>query len=210
MISINTEKALKNAKNLTKKYSSTKILINSLAILKINKSNCLRKIIFAFIEVLIALIMATQINTIALTKNVFEVIISIIIALVAIVFTGYAFFQALVNNKMLITLLSVDDEQEGNLSQTNKYFAEVMIFQIACLLIDLLIVIFTMILPQEWFLFENNVTNELLATLGIFIGLHLNMESIWEMKSFIFNVFQLFNLHAYSRMAEIKEQEKDE
>ena len=210
MISINTEKALKNAKNLTKKYSSTKILINSLSILKINKSNCLRKIIFAFIEVLIALIMATQTNTIALTKNVFEVIISIIIALVAIVFTGYAFFQALVNNKMLITLLSVDDEQGGNLSQTNKYFAEVMIFQIACLLIDLLIVIFTMILPQEWFLFENNVTNELLATLGIFIGLHLNMESIWEMKSFIFNVFQLFNLHAYSRMAEIKEQEKDE
>ena len=67
-----------------------------------------------------------------------------------------------------------------------------------------------MILPQEWFLFENNATNELLATLGIFIGLHLNMESIWEMKSFIFNVFQLFNLHAYSRMAEIKEQEKDE
>ena len=34
------------------------------------------------------------------------------------------------------------------------------------------------------------------------------MESIWEIKSFIFNVFQLFNLHAYSRMAEIKEQEK--
>ena len=54
--------------------------------------------------------MATQINTIALTKDVFEAIISIIIALIAIVFTGYAFFQALVNNKMLITLLSVDDE----------------------------------------------------------------------------------------------------
>ncbi len=210
MIFINTEKAFKNALNLTKKYSSTKILINSLSILKINKSNCLRKIIFTFIEVFIALIMATQINTIALTKDVFEAIISIIIALIAIVFTGYAFFQALVNNKMLITLLSVDDEQGGNLAQTNKYFAEVMSFQIACLLIDLLIVIFTMILPQEWFLFENNATNELLATLGIFIGLHLNMESIWEMKSFIFNVFQLFNLHAYSRMAEIKEQEKDE
>lgn len=210
MIFINTERAFENAPKLTEKYNSTKILIDSLAIFKINKSNWLRKIIFVFIEVIIALIMATQINTIVLTKNVFEVIISIIIALVAIVFTGYAFFQALLNNKMLIALLSIDDEQKGNLSQTNKYFAEVMIFQIACLLVDLLIVIFTMILPQEWFLFENNVANELLATLGIFIGLHLNMESIWEMKSFIFNVFQLFNLHAYSRVAEIKELEKDE
>ena len=50
----------------------------------------------------------------------------------------------------------------------------------------------------------NNIINESLAFLGIWIILFINMESIWEMKSFIFNLYQLYNLHAYSRMLEIK------
>lgn len=208
MIFINTEKAFKNAENLTKKYNSTQILIDSLEIIKINKSNCFRKIVFICIEVMISMVMAHQVNTISLTKEVFEIVVSVVIALLAIVFTGYAFFQALINNKMLITLLSVDDNQGGNLSQTNKYFAEVMIFQMACLLLDLAIVIFAIIVPQEWILLKNNMINEMIAVFGLFIGLYFNVESIWEMKSFIFNVFQLFNLHAYSRMAEINDEEK--
>lgn len=208
MIFINTEKAFKNVENLTKKYNSTQILIDSLEIIKINKSNCFRKIVFICIEVMISIVMAHQVNTISLTKEVFEIVVSVVIALLAIVFTGYAFFQALINKKMLITLLSVDDNQGGNLSQTNKYFAEVMIFQMACLLLDLAIVIFAIIVPQEWILLKNNMINEMIAVFGLFIGLYFNVESIWEMKSFIFNVFQLFNLHAYSRMAEINDEEK--
>lgn len=208
MIGINTEKAFENAEKLKNKYSSTKILCDSLSILKIKRSNWGRKAIFICMEMMASFIMATQPNTIVLTKEVFGVIISVIIALLAIVFTGYAFFQALINNKLLIALLSVDDKHEGNLFRTNKYFAEVMAFQILCLLFDLLIIIFTIILPGDWCLVENNMMNEGTAILGIFIGLYFNVESIWEMKSFIFNVFQLFNLHAYSRMAEIKDEER--
>ena len=37
--------------------------------------------------------------------------------------------------------------------------------------------------------------------------LYVNMDVIWETKIFIFNVFQLFNLHAFSRTADILEKE---
>lgn len=52
---------------------------------------------------------------------------------------------------------------------------------------------------------NENYNNEILAGIFLLLILHCNIESIWEMKSFIFNIFQLFNLHAYARMKEIKE-----
>lgn len=209
MICININKALQNAEQLKEKRKSSKVFLQSLRILKPEKRNIFRKIIFLMIEVVVGIIMSKQVNTILLTKDIFQLLITIIIALIAIVFTGYAFFQALINDKLLVALLSVDDER-GNLYGTNKYFAEVMIFQIGCLLLDIFIAIFMIVLPQEWCLFENNITNEFIATVLLTIVLYSNIEGIWEMKSFVFNVFQLFNLHAYARINTIKDNEKRE
>ena len=156
--------------------------------------------------------MSKQVDTVTMAKDIVSVLITILIALIAIVFTGYAFFQALINDKLLVVLLSVDteknDKNKGNLLNTNKYFAEVMTFQLFCLLLDLIAVAATTIMPKEWFLFANNTANEILSSILILSIFYCNVESIWEMKSFIFNVFQLFNLHAYSRILEIKENKK--
>ncbi|MCF2555969.1 hypothetical protein JQM64_00190 [Fournierella massiliensis] len=207
MIKINTEKALNNAENLKKNSSSQKVFFDSLAILKPTQESWKRKLFLLVIEAIAAIIMAKQVNTISMTKDIVMVLITILIALLAIVFTGYAFFQALINDKLLVVLLSVDDEKKGNLSNTNKYFAEVMVFQLFCLLMNLGAIIATIIMPPEWFWLSNNVANEILASILIICLLHCNVESICEMGSFIFNVFQLFNLHAYSRMVEINENE---
>lgn len=204
MIHINIEKAAENAEDLRKKQNSSQVLKDSLKILKPESRNFFRKIIFLVIEIFFAWKMVTQKETVVLTKDVFEVLISTLVALMAIVFTGYAFFQALINDKLLITLLSVDDEK-GNLSGTNKYFAEVMVFQMTCTVIDLLIVVFAIIVPNDWCAFENELINEVISGILLLAVLHCNIESIWEMKSFIFNVFQLFNLHAYARIKELKD-----
>ncbi len=205
MIHINNiEKAAKNAENLKEKLDSSRVLIDSLKILKPNATNFIRKGFLLVIEAYFAWKMVTQTDTIVLTKDIFEVFITILIALIAIVFTGYTFFQALINDKLLITLLSVNDER-GNLSGTNKYFAKVMVFQMACTVVDLFIIIFAIIVPNDWNAFENELVNEILSGLFLLCILHCNIESIWEMKSFIFNVFQLFNLHAYARIQAIQD-----
>ncbi len=201
---INKEKAYENAEFLKEKSNSTSVFIESLSILKMNKVTWKRKLLFIIIEICVAIVMAMQIETISLTKDVMTLIITVIIALVAIVFTGYAFFQALINDTLLVTLMSVDIESEGNLYKTNKYFAKVFIFQILCLMLNLILVVFMIILPNEWCLFKNSQLNELVATIGLVIVFYMNFEGIWEMKSFIFNVFQLFNLHAYSRLVRMK------
>lgn len=205
----NFEKLMSNAVKLTEKSNSNKVFLQSLKILKPNKSNFLHKLIFGIIEVTVAFIMAKRTDTIGLTENVLQVVITVMLAFLAVVFTGYAFFQALINDKLLVSMIATGDNKNNKLSEANIYFAEVMIFQIGCMLLDLLVIVFMIVLPEDWTLLSNNMLNEAFATIGISFLLYCNVESIWEMKSFIFNVFQLFNLHAYSRIAKIQENQSD-
>ena len=205
----NFEKVMSNAEKLTEKSNSNKVFLQSLKILKPNKSNFLHKLIFGIIEITVAFIMAKRTDTIGLTENVLQVVITGMLAFLAVVFTGYAFFQALINDKLLVSMIATGDNKNNKLSEANIYFAEVMIFQIGCMLLDLLVIVFMIVLPEDWTLLSNNMLNEAFATIGISFLLYCNVESIWEMKSFIFNVFQLFNLHAYSRIAKIQENQSD-
>lgn len=209
MIHINIKKAVENAENLTEKMNSSQVLKKSLKVLMPNADNVFRKLVFLIIEIFIVWEMVTQIDTLALTKDVLEVFITILVALIAIVFTGYSFFQALINDKLLITLLSVDNEH-GNLTGTNKYFVEVMVFQMACTIVNLFIIIFAIVMPNDWCLFKDELANEVLSGIFLLCVIYCNIESIWEMKSFIFNVFQLFNLHAYARIRDIKEKNEND
>ena len=205
----NFEKLMSNAVKLTEKSNSNKVFLQSLKILKPDKSNFLHKLIFGIIEVILAIIMVKRVDTISLTEDVLQVVITVMLAFLAVVFTGYAFFQAIINDKLLVSMIVAGDDKNNKLSEANNYFAEVMIFQIGCMLLDLLVIVFMIVLPEDWTLLSNNMLNEALAAIGISLLLYCNVESIWEMKSFIFNVFQLFNLHAYSRIAKIQENQSD-
>lgn len=203
MIKINIEKALENAEKLKRRTSSCKMFMDSLVLLKPTRDNWIRKLISLVLEIFAAFVISNQVNTIAMTKEITSILMTILVALIAIVFTGYAFFQALINDELLIALLSVEDEKKGNLLNTNKYFAEVMEFQLFCLLLDLVVVVMTIIVPKEWVLLSNNNVNEMISTVLISFVFYCNVEGAFEMRSFIFNVFQLFNLHAYARLLEI-------
>lgn len=215
MITINTERAFKNAENLKHRTSSHQLLVDSLIlILKPTRNDWKRKLLFVGLEIFAAIIISVQVNTISMAKEIFSLLITVIISLIAIVFTGYAFFQALINDKLLVALLSVESEENnrntGSLLNSNKYFAEVMTLQIFCLMLDLIAVTAMTIMPEDWYLFDNNTCNVVFSCILILCTFYCNVECIWEMKSFIFNVFQLFNLHAYSRIQKIKESNKKE
>lgn len=201
------DKALENSKQLKRASSSSQIFFQSLKFLKPEKNNIIRKVIFIIIEISIAIIMSKQENTISMTKEISQLLGTIVLALIAIVFTVYSFLQALISDKLLVVLLSVDDEK-GNLYGTNKYFAEVMIFLIGCLLLDTVITIFMIVVPSGWDFFAKKTTSEIIAVLLLTVLLHCNFEGMWEMKSFAYNVFQLYNLHAYERTINIKEREQ--
>lgn len=206
MIEINTEKALVNASKLGEIKKPEEVFKKACCnILKIDKNNWIRKFVFIIIELVFSIIMAVQTSTVPIAKEAFQVLLSINITLLAILFTGYGIFQALINDKLLVVLLSVD---KGDLSESNQYFVEVMFFQIFCLMINIFIVLFCIVIPENWCLLHFDDVNTLLAGIGICPILHINIEAIWEMRSFIFNMYQLFNLHALSRITEINMTDK--
>ena len=184
-------------------------MIRALSFLKPTKYNWLRKLISVIAEVYAAMLIVKQVETVDITKEIMQILITVLIALIAVVFTGYAIFQALMNDKLLIILLSVNKKNKAGLSETNNYFAELMELQILCLLMNVIAFIATVIMPDQWYLFSNHVVNEVLATCFISLILYFNSECIFEMQSFVFNVFQLFNLYAYSRVKELQKGEQE-
>ena len=203
------KKAAKNADNLIQEKTSQQFLIDSISILKFEANNRKRKSGFMLAELILAFLMAAQSNTVSITRDVEQVLLSVLVALIAIVFMGYTFSQALINDNLLVILLSVDDEKKGSLSGTNKYFVELMIYQLLCLLMNLVVIIIAFIMPNNWHLCPINCVNVLLATLALTLVLYCTIEGIWEMKSFVFNLYNLFNLHAYSTILKIIEEDNN-
>lgn len=206
---------LKNVLRLGEESSSSKILVQAVKILKISKENVWRKLLFVIIEVLMAILLSISSTTLIRFTTILELLNGVLIAFFAVVFTGYTLFQALVGERLLLYLVNetikVDGEEKSQLEDSNVYFVEVMLIQFVLILLNLFcIVVFSMLADFNVFHIINFPQKEWIVGAIIFIIVHLNFEALWEIKSFIFNVFQLFNSHAMARIIEIVEKEKEE
>ena len=119
VINIDKEKLLDNINDLIIDGDSESVLKKSFSILSVNKKNILRKGLFIGMEICIAFVIARQLHTITIMKEVTGVLISVMLAILAIVFTGYAFFQALLNDRLLIALISDKASKTNKLAETN-------------------------------------------------------------------------------------------
>lgn len=206
---------LKNVLRLGEESNSSKILVQAIKILKISKENVYRKVLFVIIEVLMVIPLLISSTTIIRFTSILELLNGVLIAFFAVVFTGYALFQALVGERLLLYLVNetieVDGEEKSQLEDSNDYFAEVMLIQFVLILLNLFCIMTINILADlNVFYILNFPQKEWIVGAIIFIIVHLNFEALWEIKSFIFNVFQLFNSHAMARIIEIVEKEKEE
>lgn len=176
--------------------------------LAFDKKSAMRKIIFIFIETIIASAIANSSKTVSIIKDITGYIGQIQVGLIGIVFTGYALFQALIGDKLMLYLLTAEKEQKSKLEESNESFIYLIVVQIIALLTDFFIYTFMTTVTGDWHLTKFNMLNVFMAVVGIESMFYLNIETIWELKSFIFNVYQLFNAHAMSRVVDIIENQK--
>lgn len=202
-----TEINLDIVMQLLKKKSSSELLRESLQIFRFSKKTIKKQSIIMIISVIVALFVGTSIDTQSVMINTIQTIIDIILALFGIVFTGYAFFQALINNELLIRLISDTSkdgkEEKSKLQETNETFIECMLLDIVAILLSLLLKIIIDSLPNDYLLFDVMVYNNVLATVLITMYFYFILSIMWEIKSFVFNLFQLFNAYAGTRILEL-------
>lgn len=200
---MNNRKVIENALKPYMPYSSSDILFKSIELLKFSKDNCIRKILLIGIEIIIGILMSKSADTIAIYNDSLVITNEVIIALFAVVFTGYSLFQALIGKKMLLYMVMEDSKTKPDMSclqESNLYFVELMMIQFAIIIFNLAIILILKALPYDWCLLSSNGINEAFSSVLIAVSFNLNFEALWETKSFVFNVFQLFNIHAMSRV----------
>ena len=115
IISINKDKLLKEALKFSE-INTEELFKNGIKnyLLQINKKNIFRKLIFLFIEICLTYIIVKQKNTLSIINTLVNISLTTNLTLLGIVFTGYIFFQALLNDRLLIALLQDNSSKKTN------------------------------------------------------------------------------------------------
>ena len=193
---------------LLKSQSSKRLIVNSLKIFKPTKRNLKRQLVLYVAAVFVSAFVGMSYDTKSIMVDTVQTILDIILALFGIIFTGYAFFQALINDELLIrlmkdTCIDGDGEEKSKLQETNEEFIHCMMLSILIILLSFLLKIVVNSIPDNFLVFDKLIHNNICATILISIYIYIVISVVWEVKSFIFNLFQLFNAYAGTRMLEI-------
>lgn len=202
---MNESKLVENAIALADNTCSTTVLKKSIGrIWGLKNKSYIRIIVFGVFVLYIAFTLSKSVETIGQSELIISIVQEVLVAVFATVFTGYALFQALLSDTLLIKMLSStlnNDNEKSNsyIKESNQYFAELMMALFITIVLDVFLRVFLNTVQERWCLFSNNTINEVVSFLVIVVISYINIEVLWETKSFIFNVYELFNAHAMAR-----------
>ncbi|MDX5475907.1 MAG: hypothetical protein LPK00_10280 [Bacillaceae bacterium] len=195
------QKLLQNAYGLLdlKKKKSFPLFKSSLFLFEISRT---RKLLLGLVGLvlfnLFYFVLFKQVSAVTLITEISNKINGIIIPIFAVIITGYAIFQALANGPTLIRMVSV--KHESNKTETlskfavyNLYFYGLSIFYLFLIVINFFLSITLSFIDDNWSLiFISKAQNEIISSILITIYILVVLNFLIELKSFIFNLFQIF------------------
>lgn len=192
--------------------SSNRILFDALKMFIPTKKEIGRFFVTVILSIIPTYFIATSYDTVSIFRDSVEIMNNVILALFGIVFTGYALFQALIGKEMLVRMLQstvvVGNEEKSKLQESNELFAKTMMMEFICIIIDIFLLLILFCIPEDFTAFSQKTWNDIAAGSGMFVYFYMSFVVLIEIKSFIFNIFELFNFHAGTRIMEaIKEDE---
>lgn len=199
---------------LFKTSSSGRIMLEAFGIFKPTKKNFFSLFLILLVSIIPAVIISIGENTVYCFLIAVELVLEIMLALFGIIFTGYAIFQAILNKKMLIKMLEEtvgkDINEKSLLQESNETFVGLMMLTIFDIFFSFFIKLILGGINEEFSIFSVKIANEICS--GILCTAYFFFAGvvIWEMKSFVFNIFQLFNAYSGARIIEIIENLKNE
>lgn len=196
---------------LLEQKASESLLIESFGIYKLKKSNLLKCLVFGILCAILSYAIGVSNDTINIFTSIVDTTLSIVLALLGIAFTGYTFFQALINGKLIELLISGRNQKinKNNFTEINESFVELMMLYISITIISFFLKIFCASVDGGLWLTKNLTINNMLAMLGSFVYLYISVMAIWHIKSFVYNIFQLFNMRAVREYLDLKKKENE-
>ena len=199
---------------LLKPRTSKEMFWKAFEIFKITKKHIVKQLVLLGVCALPACVIGLSENTVDLFSDISEMIMGVILAIFGVVFTGYTLLQAFINNDFLLRLVEntvkEGEAEKSKLQETNENFVAIMMLNLAAIIVTLFLGIIVKALPSDFNIFAVHGVNNAVATVAMEIYLVFLFTIIWETKSFIFNIFQLFNMHSVSRIIQILQGEEEE
>lgn len=192
--------------------SSNRILFDSIKMFFPSKKEIIRFFMTVVFSIVPAYFIAVSYDTVNIFRDSVQMINDVILALFGIIFTGYALFQALIGKEMLVRMLQstvgVGKAEKSKLQESNELFAKTMMMEFLCIVINIFLLLILFCIPNDFTVFPEKRWNDIIAGFGIFIYFYMSFVVLIEVKSFIFNIFELFNFHAGTRIMEIIKDDK--
>ncbi|HBB28300.1 MAG TPA: hypothetical protein DC000_03450 [Clostridiales bacterium] len=176
------------------------------------KSNKILKSIAILISLILSYLIDKSNNTCNLIRDFTIDFNVLLIAIFGILFTGYSIFQALLDERIIVSLLTVsesDDSEVSFLKRTNEYFSNTMLTMFSTILINLCISIFLKIDIFTNIIYNTNNYKYIFLHIAYILILIINFFCFIEVKSFIFNIFNIFNLQCANKAYQYMENEME-
>lgn len=192
--------------------SSNQILFDAMKMFIPTKKEIGRFFVTVILSIIPTYFIATSYDTVSIFQDSVEIMNNVILALFGIVFTGYALFQALIGKEMLVRMLQstvvVGNEEKSKLQESNELFAKTIMMEFICIVINIFLLLILFCIPEDFTVFYYKTWNDIAAGSGMVVYFYMSFVVLIEIKSFIFNIFELFNFHAGTRIMEaIKDDE---
>lgn len=182
-------------KNALKMYLPTKMY----------RKRIIGEIIICFVP---TFLMGTSLDTQKIFLDGIDIVNNTIVSIFGVVFTGYALFQAFINNELLIRMVNEGGkDSKSKFQKTNETFAELMILCVISIVINVFLKLTINSMPEKFMVFSTKFYNDIMAIILLEFYFVFNANIFMELKSFIFNIFQLFNLHAGTKIIQILEED---
>lgn len=200
-----------NIEQLLKSEPSEQLLLKAIKGLRVEKKYKKSRWILIIVCCVLGSIVGIHTDTVIVFRQVIDDALNVMLALLGVIFTGYALLQAFMNKHMLLQLLKDVKTYEGGeksrLQDINEHFVYLMLLYITAITFTLIIKVIMFCIPDNFLLFSNLIVNNisaiaLIVIYFVFIGIIL-----WRTFGFISTIFQLFNIYAVTRLLEMLDEE---
>lgn len=203
-------KVIGGLKDILKDTDSFRLILISLKMLRCSRIRLTILIIIAVILVIPLGYVGFGEDTVTIAMKIVDMSNSIIIPVFSVLFMGYALFQALVGGSTLKRMLIEEIEDKSMFKTYNLFFYGITIYNLFIIILNYFLLIVFQSVPKNWSIpFFGQIFNNILASALLLIYVIINIYALFEVKSFLYNIYQCFSMNAYATIVSEIRKEND-
>ncbi|WP_278683246.1 hypothetical protein [Paraclostridium bifermentans] len=141
-------------------------------------------------------------NTYKYINNLIDTTDTTMLALLGITFTGYALFQAMTSGYTLVVMLRERDDERSKFEDFNLSFFSLTLGYLLVISLNYILKLIIPILIDSKLFEQVDMLRQIknpICIIFTFIYVVFNIYLLLEMRSFLFNIFQCFNINVISQ-----------